>query len=156
MVTGKESSHYIKDSFGEYRSEQSFGIKQESYGEVYVTAEGKPLDRIIIPIVFSTLSKRRVKELKPYEITVIMHFNAIKERLEYVSYIYRKGIERVNALLTDKEMHEIEQRCKTLKYDFEVTSNSIYNTCTAVYCNIIVADYNSKGRDKSSRRIELR
>ena len=142
--TATKAPVYVKDELGEYRSEASFKLKPRSYSEGYVRIHGRPVSDFLIPILLSTLSKERFRELQPYTLCINLHFNGIEKYLAYVSFRYEQGPKVLDALLTNEEMNAIEKACKKLEFEYDFWLTGELNDFTELFCYISFKDFKIK------------
>ncbi|SFG72709.1 hypothetical protein [Prevotella sp. KH2C16] len=143
-TTAFKAPMYVKSELGKYRSEASFKLKPRSYSEGYVRIHGRPVSDFLIPILLSTLSKERFRELQPYGLRINLHFNGIEKYLAYVSFRYEQGTKVLDALLTNEEMNAIEKACKKLEFEYDFWFTNELDDFTELSCYISFKDFKIK------------
>lgn len=137
-------STFVREEFGEYRSKVSYTLKEQSYPEGNVLANGKPLEYCLHGIISSVFGKKRIAELRPYDMWIALHFDGVKERLAYVSFVFMHKSDRVEPFLTDVEMSAIEQKCKEQNYEYKYWLTNKVNYFTGIYNYISFKKFKAK------------
>ncbi len=143
-ITATTAPVYVRSELGEYRRAASFELKPRSYSEGHIRIHGRPVSDFLIPILLSTLSKERFRELQPYDLRINLHFNGIEKYLAYVSFRYEQGAKVLDALLTNEEMDAIEKACKKLEFEYDFWLTGELNSFTELFCYIKFKDFKIK------------
>lgn len=144
VIAQDGNSRYVEGELGIYRSEASYSMKEQSYPEGQVTLNGKAAVDFLPPIIIASFTKERIRELRPYDMWVTLHFDGIEERLAYVSFIFKHKEKTVSAFLTDAEMAKIEEECKKLKFTYWFWSKDKISLFTGISYYIRFKDFKIK------------